>query len=142
MTPIEIADMIKRHEGGPSDVYLDTVGIPTLGWGHALHLGSTVPLEVSRIFFENDFNNAVRDVELILGEYDLYPDPVRKAVLIDMAFHLGRSGLIGFKKMWAALRIPDYDQAANEILDSKAARQCPKRYVELSKLMRTGQKIA
>ncbi|HBJ74814.1 MAG TPA: lysozyme [Syntrophaceae bacterium] len=140
MTPREIADMIKRHEGGPSDVYLDTVGILTLGWGHALHVGSPVPLEVSRIFFENDFNNAVRDVELLLGEYDIYPDPVRKAVLISMAFHLGRAGLLGFKKMWAALMALDYNEAANQILDSKAARQCPKRYIELSKMMRTGER--
>ena len=140
MTPKEVADMIKRHEGGPSDVYIDSVGVPTLGWGHALHVGSPVPLEASKSFFESDFESASRDVELLLGKYDIEIDPVRKAVLIDMAFHLGRLKLIGFKKMWAALIAKDYNEAANQMLDSKAARQCPNRYKELAEMMRTGKR--
>uniref|UniRef100_A0A6M3LL08 Glycoside hydrolase n=1 Tax=viral metagenome TaxID=1070528 RepID=A0A6M3LL08_9ZZZZ len=138
MTNNEIVKMIKRHEGGPHDVYLDSVGIPTLGWGHALHPGSFVPQEVSEIFFSMDFETAVDDAEFIIGKYDIEIDDIRKWVLINMAFQLGRSRLMAFKKMLAALIIKDYDEAAAQILDSKAAQQCQNRYKELAKIMKTG----
>lgn len=139
MTLDEIKLMIKRHEGGPCDVYLDSVGVPTLGWGHALYPGSFVPAEVSEFFFKHDFETAIDDAGFIIGRYDLKLDSVRVGVLIDMAFQLGRSRLLGFRKMIAALMIPDYDEAANQMLDSKAARQCPSRYKELARLMKDGQ---
>ena len=59
--------------------------------------------------------------------------------MIDMAFQLGLGKLLLFKKMLAALCIEDYDEAAAQILDSKAAKQCPSRYLELAKLMKKGE---
>lgn len=130
--------MIKRHEGGPHDVYLDTEGVPTLGWGHALHPGSFVPQEVSEIFFKMDFETAVEDAEFIIGRYDIEIDDIRRGVLVNMAFQLGRSKLLKFRKMIAALIIRDYDEAARQMLNSKAAQQCPNRYRELSEIMKNG----
>ena len=58
MTYDQIADMIKRHEGGPHNVYLDSVGVPTCGWGHALHVGSEVPVYIADKFFYLDLMKA------------------------------------------------------------------------------------
>ena len=143
----EVSDMIKRHEGSGYnklrnrfEVYLDTEGVPTGGWGHAFHVGSELPLDVCLRLFNHDFNTAIDDAEYIQKKYDFDLDSVREGVLIDMAFQLGRSGLMKFKKMLAALCIDDFDEAAAQILDSKAAKQCVKRYKELSKLMKQGEK--
>ena len=43
---------------------------------------------------------------------------VRKAVLLDMCFNIGYTGLMKFKKMWFALGERDYPQASREMKDS------------------------
>lgn len=40
---------------------------------------------------------------------------LRKAVLLDMCFNIGYSGLMKFKKMWVALGSKDYEKAALEM---------------------------
>ena len=141
MTDDDLKAWIKFDEGGPSDVYLDSVGVPTLGWGHALHPGSFVPVEVSEIFFKMDFETACEDADFIIGKYDLDLDPVRRGVLVNMAFQLGRSKLLRFRKLIAALIIKDYDKAAYQITDSKAGRTCGHRYSRLAAVMHTGKPV-
>lgn len=142
MTLEDTAEMIKRHEGIKHKVYLDTEGVPTGGWGHAFHVGSEIPFDVCLRLFNHDFGNAINDIEYIKKKFGLELDGTREGVLIDMAFQLGRSKLIKFNKMLTALCINDFDEAARQILDSKAARQCPNRYKELSDLMRKGSEFA
>jgi len=64
---------------------------------------------------------------------------VRQAVLVDMAFNLGRAGLASFQKMRAALALGDFERAAAEMLDSLWARQVGRRARELAEMMQTGQ---
>jgi lysozyme len=65
-------------------------------------------------------------------------DPVRRAVLISMAYQLGVSGACGFRRMLVALEARNYTLAAAELVDSQAARQTPGRYSELAQMMATG----
>ena len=142
MTLEDIAEMIKRHEGLRNHIYLDTVGVLTGGWGHAFHVGSELPFDVCLRLFNHDFGNAIKDVEFIEKKFGLDINGAREGVLIDMAFQLGLGKLLEFKKMLAALCVDDFDEAAAQILDSKAARQCPARYKELAKLMKKGENFA
>ena len=43
---------------------------------------------------------------------------VRKAVLLDMCFNIGYTGLMKFKKMWFALGNKDYPEASRQAKDS------------------------
>ena len=43
---------------------------------------------------------------------------VRKAVLLDMCFNIGYSGLMKFKKMWFALGNKDFAEASRQAKDS------------------------
>ena len=63
----------------------------------------------------------------------------RAAVLLDMAFNLGLSGLLGFRRMLAAARRGSFDEAADEMLDSRWAGQTGSRARELAAMMRTGR---
>lgn len=63
----------------------------------------------------------------------------REGVLLNMLFNLGLPRVLGFARMLQALRVGNYHEAADEMLDSKWARQVGKRAEELAKIMREGR---
>lgn len=62
----------------------------------------------------------------------------RYEVLVNMCFNLGINRLLKFKRMFAALDMTDYPEAAREMLDSRWARQVGNRSKELAEKMRDG----
>ena len=62
----------------------------------------------------------------------------RREVLIEMAYQMGVTGLLKFKNMIQALNDRDYDRASREMIDSRWAKQTPKRAIELMKKLRKG----
>ena len=73
-------------------------------------------------------------------DYAAYPklSMIRREVLMNMGFNMGRAGIAKFKNMWAAINRYDYEQAAAEMLDSRWATQVGARAVELAGMMRDG----
>ncbi len=133
-----IKKMIQRHEGYMPRVYMDTVEVPTGGYGHAFLVGSPISHEVADLLFKDDYNRCIKDYEQLrplIGELD----PIRRAVIIDMLFNLGLPRLKEFKKTLAAIRAKDYEEAAEEMIDSKWHRQVGYRAKRLAKMMRTGE---
>lgn len=70
----------------------------------------------------------------------------RQAVIISMIYQLGPTGFAGFKRMIAWIDpayqgkgFSEFHHAADEMLDSKWARQTPERAQELAEMMRTGE---
>ena len=140
MNDLEIKSMIKSHEGYREKVYIDSVGVPTGGYGHAFLDGSPLPSVVCELLFEQDFNTAVRDYEILANREGLDLNRVRRAILIDMLFNMGLGRVMGFKRMLTALANQAWGLAADEMLDSKWARQVGKRSTYLAELMRKGGK--
>ncbi len=66
------------------------------------------------------------------------PEPVQEA-LVNMAFNLGVSGLLGFRSTLAALATHDYTAAAQDMLESKWAGQVGARARRLADMVRTTQ---
>lgn len=128
-------DLIKRHEGYRDRVYEDSEGIPTIGWGHALHVGSNVPERVSELFFRGDMREAYKGYHSLT----LPLDPVRKAVVVNMIYNLGLRKFKKFKRTIKLIKSGDYTLAAVEMLNSKWADQVGRRALELSQMMRTGE---
>ena len=62
--------------------------------------------------------------------------PKVKEVLIEMAFQMGYSGTLKFKKMIAAMKNKDWKCASDEMKDSKWYRQTPSRCKELADIVR------
>lgn len=54
-------------------------------------------------------------------------DPVRRAVVIDIAYEIGGVGILAFVKFLAALREADWKTAAAELKNSKLFTQVPVR---------------
>jgi lysozyme len=63
----------------------------------------------------------------------------RQACLIGMFRNLGQPKFLGFKKMLEDVGNQDYQFAAQEILESDAAKELADRYYYYARLMRTGR---
>ena len=57
-------------------------------------------------------------------------------VILNMCYQLGVTGTSKFRKAISALQEGDWEDAANEMLDSLWARQTPNRAKELSDIIR------
>lgn len=131
-----VVDLLKLHEGLKLKPYRDTVGKLTIGYGRNLDdVGITVE-EATRML-HHDIAQCIKQLETLAAFSGL--DEVRRAVLIDMTFNLGFAGILGFKKMWKAIEAGNYDRAADEMLDSRWARQVGQRSVRLARMMKTGE---
>ncbi len=72
-------------------------------------------------------------------EYGLLDTIPRKNVFVEMVFNMGPRRVAGFRNMLAAIRDDDFDRAADEMLDSKWARQVGRRANRLAEQMRSGR---
>lgn len=84
----------------------------------------------SQYLFVNDWNVAVTQIKARCDFWQRLDD-VRQNILIEMCFQLGISNLLGFNKMFAAMRIGDFAAAARHGLDSDWAKQTPERAKKL-----------
>ena len=58
--------------------------------------------------------------------------PLRREIVVNICFNVGKAGIRKFRKMNTAIRNGDWAEAAAQMLDSKAARQTGERYHRLS----------
>jgi len=132
---IELQKELERDEGRRNKPYPDSEGILTIGVGYNLEKG--LPDTIIDQLFCISTNQAIEDAESLFKGYKGL-SPARQRVVVNMAFNLGRTRLRKFKKMVAAVGRKDWDDAADEILDSDAARKLKTRYGRLAKMMREG----
>jgi lysozyme len=140
----ELKYRIKEHEGFRDTVYYDHLGNATVGWGHLVTSednftsGVTYPEEVLEQVFEKDFAKAKEGADSLCK--DLPINYIARGVIIEMCFQLGVTGVSKFRNMFEALKIPDYNKASEEMLDSKWHEQTPARAKSLSYIMRSSDK--
>lgn len=122
-------------EGRRTHPYLDTMGFTTIGVGRNLTANGLHDDEIE-LCFANDMAQAERDARALLPNLDAL-SPVRRQVVCNMAFNLGRRGLGTFRNTLRAIREGRWEDAARGLLASKAARQAPNRYLRLAEQMRS-----
>jgi lysozyme len=127
---------LRIDEGVRTKVYLDSLGIESIGVGRNLRDKGLSMLEVD-FLLENDLTDAERDARSLVVTFDKLSDQ-RKAVLLNMALNLGRTRLAGFKRFLEAIHAEAWEQAASEMLDSKWAAQTGDRAKRLARQMREG----
>ena len=130
----ELLESIKKHEGFVEHVYDDSLGIPTIGYGFAIKdliLDEDIAEEILIRKLERLKRNAnsrfkwLEDMPVVIQE-----------VILNMCYQLGVTGVSKFRRAISALQEGDWDEAANEMLDSLWARQTPNRATELSNIVR------
>ena len=137
----ELKERIKTHEGFVNYVYKDTLGKRTVGYGHLCTDdekwidGECYGHDYLNDVFEIDFNEAVNQAEKLIGDTIIKNKAAE--IIVEMVFQLGMGGVSKFKKMWSALENQNYEEAANQMLDSKWATQTKNRAESLAEIMRS-----
>lgn len=151
----KVSEMITRHEGKSSKMYLDTKGIPTVGIGFNLQrpdarsklkdlgLDYDKVIKKKQFLTEKQINNlfkyslerSIKLAKSFVSNFNEHPAHIQE-VLIDMAFNLGPNNLAEFQKFKTALLKKDYAAAAKEMTSSKWHKQVGNRAIELEKIMR------
>lgn len=127
---------LKRDEGIRLKPYYDTTGNLTIGIGRNL-TDNGITEQEAEYLLNNDIN---KTLSLLENNLDFWNNlsPRRKRALTNMAFNLGTTRFLGFKRMIKALRDGDYKKAAAEALDSKWSKQVGLRAKRIADMIMEG----
>jgi lysozyme len=130
---------LRIDEGTVEHAYSDSEGFLTIGVGRLIDVrrgGKLRPDEIE-LLLENDINEAEADARVLFPSFTDISDN-RRAVLVNMAFNLGRVRLAAFKRLRDAVAAGEWERAAAEMLDSRWAEQVGIRAKRLAQQMRDG----
>ena len=132
-----LVEQLKRDEGLRLDVYRDSEGLLTIGYGHCLDRKG-----ISKVVAEEMLKDDISDAELIMRvrfPWVANLSEPRRAAFTNLVFNLGGQGLAGFKKFLAAAQAGEWDTASRELLDSKYAKQVGERAVRVAQQLASDQ---
>ena len=133
----ELLGDLRRDEGWRESPYRDSLGFLTIGYGFLIdeRKDVTLPKQVGDLWLEVVAQSKWLDLVDRRPWLMTQPEDVQRA-LANMAYQLGVNGVLGFKRMLAALEAGAREAAAGEALDSTWAKQTPARAERVTKLIR------
>ena len=140
----QLREELVADEGCVYAVYLDHLGLKTVGIGHlcrpsepehSMEVGAPVSEDRVLELFDRDMAWTFKDCLRLLSEFNDLPEEVR-LIVANMMFNLGANRLGGFKRFLEAVRKKDWASAADEMVDSKWHQQVPERSGRLIRRMR------
>ena len=143
----KLRDQLKIDEGCVNSVYLDHLNLPTVGIGHLVtewddEFGKPVGTEVSedRVneLFDQDVQVTIDECKLLYNNFDDLPEEVQQ-IIANMMFNMGRPRLSRFHKMKKAVDAGDWEEAGNQMKDSRWYNQVTTRAERLVKRMKAIQ---
>jgi lysozyme len=127
----KLIKLIELEEGWKEHPYRCSEGYPTVGYGFKIgEKDWPIPyFSLPKVAGDAWLAELLNDIAYKLSNYTWYKqlNEPQRAVLISMVYQMGMSGVLKFKKMITALEQQDYVTAANEMLDSRWARQTENR---------------
>ena len=140
----KLREQLKIDEGCVYEIYNDHLGYPTFGIGHLVREsdpenGSPIGTKVSEDRVANAFDD---DIGIVLSDCNkLYPDfedlpEEAQQIIANMMFNLGRPRLSKFVGMKRGVDAKDWNNAADEMVDSRWYRQVGARADRLVNRMR------
>lgn len=132
-----IADL-ERDEGLRLSAYQDTVGVWTVGYGHAyVHPGTVWTQAQADAMLRADVAHTEAALDAQLPWWRTLDD-IRQDVVCEMAFNMGVTTLCQFHNTLAAIKAGQWAQAAAGMLASHWAKQVHHRADRLAEQMLTG----
>jgi lysozyme len=135
---------LRRDEGVRHSIYIDPVGVPTVGVGHnckvsPLPSGWACPLTDGQVdqLLERDITSTLAKLDRSLPWWRQM-DEVRQRVVANLAFNMGIGGLLTFKNTLGAMQRASYAIAAAGMKASKWYIQTGDRAKRLCQAMETG----
>ena len=130
-----LREQLEIDEGVKYEVYNDHLGYATFGVGHLVlesdeEHGSPLGTAVSesRVIeaFEQDCENVLRDCDILYEDFADLPEEAQQ-VIANMMFNMGRPRLSKFKGMKRGVDSRNWNEAADEMVDSAWYRQVTNR---------------
>ncbi len=122
---------LETDEGVVYEVYLDHLGLPTVGIGHLIlesdpeygaEVGTPVTEERVTELFQQDCEIVLADCQILYPDFDDLPEEAQ-LIIANMMFNMGRPRLSKFKGMKRGVDNRDWNDAADEMVDSGCYRQ-------------------
>lgn len=141
----DIKNMIKRHEGFVPHPYKDSLGLWTIGYGHLIGDGKSLPPEWNRpitkaegeVLFEEDYAHHRKAAEKIPGFSRM--NEKGQGALTDLTFNMGPSWFRKWPKLQESLKAGDTEAAASNLESSKWYQQVKSRGPTIVSLVRQGK---
>ena len=131
----QLREQLEVDEGCVYKIYNDHLGYATFGIGHLVtesdpeqgqSLGTPVSSDRVAEAFESDIQSVLRDCNILYSDFDDLPEEAQQ-VIANMMFNLGRPRLSKFAGMKRGVDARDWNQAADEMVDSNWYRQVTNR---------------
>ena len=131
----QLREQLEVDEGCVYEIYNDHLGYPTFGIGHLVKesdpeqgqsLGTAVSSDRVAEAFESDIQSVLRDCNVLYSDFHNLPEEAQQ-VIANMMFNLGRPRLSKFAGMKRGVDARDWNQAADEMVDSNWYRQVTNR---------------
>lgn len=137
--------MIKKHEGFVPHPYKDSLGLWTIGYGHLIGNGKSLPPEWNRTItraegdalFEEDYAHHRKAAERIPGFGQL--NDGGQGALTDLTFNMGPSWYTKWPTLQKQLKAGDVEGAADNLQSSKWFQQVKTRGPTIVSLVRQGK---
>lgn len=129
----DLKERIKKNEGFREEVYIDSLGYPTFGYG-----SRKIREKYADLNMQDDLKECISLIEKYVEKEGISIDEFRIGILSEMVYQLGYSGVLKFKKMWKAIKDMNYDIASAEMKNSLWFKQTPIRAGDLALKMKRG----
>ena len=136
-----LIEMLKRHEGVRSHVYLCSAGYETIAVGRNIaESGLGLSDDEIEYLLKNDIERVRQE---LTDNYFWFPalNEARQDAMIDICFNLGLTRLRGFVNALEAMSREQFDVAADEFMDSRWATQVGNRANEITEMIRVGEYV-
>ena len=132
----KLAEQLRRHEGLRLKPYKCPSGKLTIGYGRNL-VDRGISKQEAEMLLINEIKDIKARLTLVLKWFsDL--DPIRQDCLVNMAYNMGVSGLLRWKKTLEDIKERRYKDASQKMRESLWAGQVGKRALELADQLEKG----
>ena len=140
----QLREEIAVDEGVKYEIYLDHLGLPTFGIGHLVRdddpesgqpVGTAVSEDRVNECFDKDVEIVIDDCRQLYEDFDDLPGEAQ-LIIANMMFNMGRPRLSKFKGMKAGVDTRDWNEAADQMVDSRWYNQVTNRAERLVQRMR------
>tara|TARA_B100000287_G_scaffold388998_1_gene398702 strand:- start:20 stop:466 length:447 start_codon:yes stop_codon:yes gene_type:complete len=144
MNTDKLREQLKIDEGCVYEIYNDHLGFATFGIGHLVResdpehgnpVGTKVGEDRVASAFNSDIETVVSDCNKLYPEFENLPEEAQQ-IIANMMFNLGYPRLSKFRGMKAGVDARNWQDAADEMVDSRWYRQVGARAERLVARMR------
>ena len=135
---------LEIDDGCIYEIYLDHLGYPTFGIGHLItendpeygwEVGASIDTVRVHEAFESDIEGVLSDCSKLYSDFGDLPEEAQR-IIANMMFNMGLTRLSKFKGMKRGVDSRNWNQAADEMVDSRWYRQVTNRADRLVERMR------